>query len=116
MAIEVTDDLVEHIAKLSRLAISREEARGIRQHFEKILTFIAEFQALDTRDVDPSNFSVDSSNVYREDSARPSLDRAAALSNAPQADGTYFIVPRIVGGAAGGASAAEVADEGGGAA
>lgn len=100
MAIEVTDDLVRHVAKLSRLAISPEEARGLKLHFEKILAFIASFQALDTRDVDPSIFSVERSNVFRDDVSRPSLSRQAALANAPGADATYFIVPRVVGGAA----------------
>ncbi len=99
MAIQVTDDLIRHIARLSRLAISEQELKGVRSHFEKILAYIGELQALEISDVDPSIFSVGASNVFREDSVRPSLDRAAALSNAPRTDGTYFIVPRIVGGA-----------------
>jgi aspartyl-tRNA(Asn)/glutamyl-tRNA(Gln) amidotransferase subunit C len=99
MAIEITDDLVKQIARLSRLAISDEEGVGLQSHFEKILSFIAEFQALDTTGIDPSIFSGDASNVFREDEPRASLPREDALSNAPQSDGTYFVVPRIVGGA-----------------
>jgi len=99
MAIEITDDLVKQIARLSRLAISSEEAAGLKTHFEKILSFIAEFQALDTTGIDPSIFSGEACNVYREDEPRPSLPRESALANAPQSGGTYFVVPRIVGGA-----------------
>lgn len=103
MAIQVTDDLVRHIAKLSRLAISEKEAKGVQQHFEKILAYIADFQALDTKAVDPSIFAGDASNVDREDAVKASLDRKLALQNAPQSDGAHFVVPRIVGAPTGGA-------------
>ncbi len=122
MGIEVTDDLVRHVARLSRLAISVEEERGLKQHFEKILAFISAFQALDTRDIDPSIFSVEASNVFREDAPRGSLSRKDALANAPQSDGTYFVVPRIVGGGPaenadlGGSVEAEEGDDAGGSA
>jgi aspartyl-tRNA(Asn)/glutamyl-tRNA(Gln) amidotransferase subunit C len=97
VSIDVTDELVERIARLSRLAISPDEAASLRQHFEKVLAYVAELQALDTRDVDPSHFALDARNVDREDVARPSLPVAEALKNAPQASGPYFAVPRIVG-------------------
>ena len=108
---EVTDDLVRQVASLSRLAISPAEASGLKKHFEKILAYIAEFQALDTKDVDPSMFSVESSNVYREDEVKPSLPREEALRNAPRVSGPFFLLPRIVGGG----PAAEDLEEGSGA-
>ncbi|MBI4606474.1 MAG: Asp-tRNA(Asn)/Glu-tRNA(Gln) amidotransferase subunit GatC [Planctomycetes bacterium] len=114
---EVTDDLVRHVARLSRLDISREEAVGLKRHFEKILAYIAAFQALDTRDVDPGLFSVESQNVFRADEPRPSLDRAEALRNAPQQGDGFFVVPRIVGaegGAAGGQAKGGAGTEAGG--
>lgn len=97
MSIPVTDALVRHIADLSRLAISDHEVREIKEHFEKILAFISGFQALETEGVDPTFFSVEASNVYREDATRPSLPRDQVLANAPQSDGVHFIVPRVVG-------------------
>ncbi|HVR75269.1 MAG TPA: Asp-tRNA(Asn)/Glu-tRNA(Gln) amidotransferase subunit GatC [Planctomycetota bacterium] len=97
MSIPVTDALVRHIADLSRLAISDHEAREMKEHFEKILAYISGFQALETEDVDPTFFSVEASNVYREDTTRPSLPRAQVLANAPQSDGVHFVVPLVVG-------------------
>jgi aspartyl-tRNA(Asn)/glutamyl-tRNA(Gln) amidotransferase subunit C len=113
MSIEITDELVRHVARLSRLAISDREAAGMKEHFEKILAFISSFQALDTKDVDPTMFSVDAANVFREDRVTPSLPRAEALRNAPQASDTHFIVPRVIGAAARGEAAAEADDAGG---
>jgi aspartyl-tRNA(Asn)/glutamyl-tRNA(Gln) amidotransferase subunit C len=96
MAIEVTDDLVRHIAGLSRLAISPGEVAEIKKHFEKVLAFIAAFQDLDTSGIDPTFFSVEASNVYREDEVRPSLPGEEVLRSAPASQPPYFVVPRIV--------------------
>ena len=109
MSIEITDDLVKHIASLSRLGISSEEVKAIKAHFEKILAYISAFQALDTKEVDPTFFSVEASNVYREDETRVSLPIDEVLKNAPEACRPYFVVPRIIGDAEGGGVA-----EGGG--
>ena len=102
MSIEITDDLVRHIARLSRLGISSEEAKAIKEHFQKILAYISAFQALDTKEVDPTFFSVEASNIYREDESRASLPLEEALKNAPEACRPYFVVPRIIGDADGG--------------
>src|SRR5262245_9167275 len=97
MSIEITDDLVKHVARLSRLGISSEETKAIKSHFQKILAYISAFQSLETKDVDPTFFSLESSNVYREDELRASLPVEEALKNAPETNRPYFVVPRIVG-------------------
>ena len=40
MRIEVTDDLVAHIAHLSRLALSAEQSVELKTHFEKVLAYV----------------------------------------------------------------------------
>jgi len=97
MPIEVTDELVRRIASLSRIAISPEEERELKKHFEKILAFVSTFEELDTKGIDPTTFSVEASNVYREDVSVPSLSVEDALRNAPRKRDSYFLVPRIVG-------------------
>jgi aspartyl-tRNA(Asn)/glutamyl-tRNA(Gln) amidotransferase subunit C len=98
MAIQVTDDLVRHIAGLSRLAISPAETAELKKHFEKILAFIADFQDLDTAGVDPSIFSVEAFNVFRADEVESSLSPEQVFQNAPAVRDSQFVVPRIVGG------------------
>jgi aspartyl-tRNA(Asn)/glutamyl-tRNA(Gln) amidotransferase subunit C len=97
MAIEVTDDLVRRIASLSRLALSPQELEAIKEHFERVLGFIADLESLETGDVDPSHFPGDLVNVDRPDEVRASMTAAAALANAPQATPDHFVVPRVVG-------------------
>ena len=68
----------------------------MEEHFTKILTFVENLQELDTSDVDPSLFSLEASNVYREDEIGNSLTNDEALSVAPGAEPPYFLVPRII--------------------
>ena len=56
-----------------------------------------QLDALDTTAVEPLAHSGDLHNVLAEDVERPSLDRTAALANAPKQDGTCFRVPAVLG-------------------
>ncbi len=97
MQIQVTEELVRKVAKLSRLALSSEEEKQLKEHFEKILDFVASFQHLETSQVDPTHFSSDAFGVVREDEVRESLPGDDVLRNAPSARPPHFLVPRIVG-------------------
>ena len=101
MAIEVTDGLVAHIARLSRLALSPAEAEEMKGHFRKVLQYVEALDRLDVSGVDPSIFPLDTANVFRDDEVRPSLPVEEALRNAPAAREGFFIVPRIIAGAPG---------------
>ena len=79
----------------------------LKEHFRKILAYVAAFQALDTQDVDPSIFALDASNVYRADEVKPCLGVEDALRNAPRTHPPFFIVPRIVGDAEGSSGGGE---------
>jgi len=96
MAIEITDELVAHIARLSRLGISGAEAREVKGHFQKILEYVKVLDGLDVKGIDPSIFPLPFSNVFREDESRTSLPVEESLRNAPAARDGFFIVPRIV--------------------
>jgi len=96
MAIEITDELVAHIARLSRLALSPPEAAEMKGHFQKVLQYVQALDRLDLSGVDPSIFPLDTSNVFRSDEVRPSLPVEEALRNAPATRDGQFLVPRII--------------------
>jgi aspartyl-tRNA(Asn)/glutamyl-tRNA(Gln) amidotransferase subunit C len=96
MAIEVTEGLVAHIARLARLALQPAEAAEAQGHFRKILQFVEILDRLDVSAVDPSIFPLDTTNVFREDETSPSLPVDDALRNAPVSRDGFFIVPRII--------------------
>ena len=53
---------------------------------------------LDTDAIPPTAQTIELENILREDVARPSLERAEALANAPERDERNVIVPAILGG------------------
>jgi len=102
MAVDVTDELVDRIATLARLALSASEREELKAHFDKVLRFVAELETLDLEGVEPSASATADAGAHRKDEVMPSLDPEAALANAPARSGTAFVVPRIVGASSGG--------------
>jgi aspartyl-tRNA(Asn)/glutamyl-tRNA(Gln) amidotransferase subunit C len=90
---------VQKVARLSRLQLSDCELAQFSDQLGKILDYIGLLNEVDTSGVEPMAHAADVQNVFREDLPKPSLDRQAALQNAPQSDGKYFLVPQILEGA-----------------
>jgi aspartyl-tRNA(Asn)/glutamyl-tRNA(Gln) amidotransferase subunit C len=87
---------VEHVARLSRLALSEAELERMREQLSGILAYIDKLRALDTTGVEPTSHAVPLLNVMRDDDTRPCLAQDAALANAPDRSDTFFRVPRII--------------------
>lgn len=92
----ITHDDVQHIAKLSRLALGKTEAATYGDQLNAILTYVEQLDNLDTGSVEPTSHVIPLRNVTREDSVRPSLPREEALRNAPDANGRFYRVPKII--------------------
>ncbi len=92
----ITRDEVSHVARLSRLALSPGEMETLGEQLANILEYIRQLDRLDTRDVTPTSHAVEMGTPFREDAARPFGDKDAILANAPDRDGDFFRVPRII--------------------
>jgi aspartyl-tRNA(Asn)/glutamyl-tRNA(Gln) amidotransferase subunit C len=88
---------VEHVATLSRLALTDDEIEQLIGELGAILDYAAEVSALDTADVPPTAHPLPLVNVFRTDDPRPGLDREEVLAQAPAAEDGQFRVPRILG-------------------
>jgi aspartyl-tRNA(Asn)/glutamyl-tRNA(Gln) amidotransferase subunit C len=88
---------VEHVATLSRLALTDDEIEQLIGELGAILDYAAEVSALDTADVPPTAHPLPLVNVFRPDDPRPGLDRDEVLAEAPAAEEGQFRVPRILG-------------------
>jgi len=84
------------IATLARLEISPEQAATLGAQMDDILGYMDKLNELDTASVEPMYTPVDQPGVLRVDEVRKEFPRAEILRNAPETDGEYFIVPRIV--------------------
>jgi aspartyl-tRNA(Asn)/glutamyl-tRNA(Gln) amidotransferase subunit C len=92
----ISRDEVAHLARLSRLAVTDDELDTFASQLDVILQAVAQVGEVAAVDVPPTSHSVPLTNVLREDEVRPSLDRDAALSGAPDAEDNRFRVPRIL--------------------
>jgi aspartyl-tRNA(Asn)/glutamyl-tRNA(Gln) amidotransferase subunit C len=93
---KLSKEEVEHVAKLSRLAVSEEEKESFSRQLSEILTYIGKLNELDTSKVEPTSHVLDLSNVFRDDVVRESLSAADALANAPDRENDHFRVPKII--------------------
>ena len=86
-------DQVLHVAKLARLRLNDDEVERMSGELSKILEHVETMNELDLGGVEPTSHVVDLTNVLREDTPRPGLDRETALSQAPDAADGGFRVP-----------------------
>ena len=87
---------VAHMATLSRLSVSEEEQTLFARQMGDILAYMDVLARVDTKDVEPLYSPAQHPGPQREDVSARRRERSEVLSNAPEADGEYFIVPRIV--------------------
>ena len=87
---------VEHVARLARLDLSAEEKERMRSQLDAILGYVEKLRQVDTTNVEPTSHVLPLVNVMREDEVRPSYPVDVMLANAPQREGEYVHVPKIL--------------------
>ena len=96
MSEKIDEIQVRKVAKLSRLDLTDSEIKEFTGQLEAILEYVDKMNQLDTEGVEPLAHCLPISNCLREDKARDSLGAEKILANAPQRDGDFFKVPRIL--------------------
>jgi len=94
--VKITEEEVRYVAMLANLALPEEEIHRFQRDLNEILDHMDKLNELNTDDIEPMMHAQEMTNVYRDDEVKPSLTREEALRNAPQTDGEYFLVPRIL--------------------
>jgi aspartyl-tRNA(Asn)/glutamyl-tRNA(Gln) amidotransferase subunit C len=95
---QISLDDVRHVAKLSRLALDEAHLKRLTGQLESILGYIAKIGEVDMTGVEPMAHALPLHNVLREDVVQPGLPLDKVLQNAPETDGPFFKVPKIIGG------------------
>jgi len=88
---------IAYVAKLARIALTEEEVARFGAQLGDLLGHVATLADLDLDSIPATAQVVESRNVMREDLERPSLDREVVLAGAPQRQGAFIRVPRIIG-------------------
>ncbi len=94
----ITSDDVRKVAKLCRLEIPEDDIEKYSNQLEEILEYIAQLERVDTLNVPPTTRAVEVVNVFREDTIVSSNSdvRDEILDLAPQREGEFFRVPKIL--------------------
>ncbi|MEX1193265.1 MAG: Asp-tRNA(Asn)/Glu-tRNA(Gln) amidotransferase subunit GatC [Brumimicrobium sp.] len=93
---EIKDELIDHIAHLSRLSFEGKERDAIKEDMQNITAFMDKLSELNTDDTAPLIFMSDEVNVLREDIPKQTLSHEEALQNAPKKDSDYFRIPKVL--------------------
>ena len=100
----VTLDEVRHVAALANLQLTAEEEPRMQRDLNAILGHIAALSVLDTAGVEPmaqvgqllQRGPALTGSSLRADEPKPSVDRAVVMHEAPDTDGRFFRVPKVI--------------------
>ena len=96
MAQKIDQEQVRKVAKLSRLDLTEQEVQEFTGQLGAILEYVEKMNELDTGNVEPLAHCLPIHNVFRQDCVKDSLGTEKALANAPERDGAFFKVPKIL--------------------
>ncbi|MFA7254927.1 MAG: Asp-tRNA(Asn)/Glu-tRNA(Gln) amidotransferase subunit GatC [Candidatus Omnitrophota bacterium] len=87
---------IDRVAELARLNLKAEEKKKLEKDLGAILDYVKKLDKLDTSKVEPTSHVLNMENVFRPDEAKSSDAASKALEHAPQTEGSFFKVPKIV--------------------
>jgi len=96
MGEKISKSDVRKVAKLSRLQLREAEIAEFSHQLSAILEYVEQMNKLDTEAIEPLAHCLAITNCFRDDSVKDSLGTEKTLENAPDCDGEFFKVPKIL--------------------
>jgi aspartyl-tRNA(Asn)/glutamyl-tRNA(Gln) amidotransferase subunit C len=100
MTAKVSVEDVERVAELAHLKLTAEESGAMLHDLNAILDYVAELNELDTARIAPLTQVTElldaARDGLRDDTPQPSLNRADVLAEAPETNGVFFKVPKVL--------------------
>lgn len=101
---EVSKEDVLRVAELANLELTTDEVPRMQRDLNAILQHVSQLNELDTKNVPPMAQVAEvlgaqaefTGASLRQDAVRPSLDRKAVMATAPESDGRFFKVPKVI--------------------
>ena len=90
---KIDKELITHVAKVSRLNLTKKETDEFLPQLKEILNAFSEIQEVETKNTKPSYHSVELKNALREDIPGKCLDVKTALKNTKNKKDNYFVDP-----------------------
>jgi aspartyl-tRNA(Asn)/glutamyl-tRNA(Gln) amidotransferase subunit C len=93
----VSEQDVAHVADLANLELTAAEKTSMLRDLNAVLGYFAQLNELDTAAIPPMTQVSDAAGPHlREDQTAPSLARERVMAAAPDTDGVFFRVPKVI--------------------
>ena len=96
VTMQIDDKLISYLEDLSCFTLPDGEKSRLAEDLQKIMNGIDRINELNTDGVNEYSHPFDNVNVFRDDEARPFINRELILKNAPVKNDEYFIAPKTV--------------------
>ena len=93
---KISSSDVRKVAQLARLELPEDQIQTYTSQIEEILSYVDQLQEIDTKDVSPTTRAVEVVNSMREDLVEVKCSREDILNQAPNREGDFFRVPKIL--------------------
>ncbi len=87
---------VDQVAILARIKLEEAEKKKLSQDLERILGYVKKLEEINTQDVPPTSHALAIENVFRKDELKPQRIIEEALQHAPEREGNFFKVPKVI--------------------
>ena len=87
---------VKHISKLARISVDEEKANKLAGDLNSIFEFIEKLNELNTENVEPLTSVANTTLRFREDEVQSQNIREKILSNSPDNNEDFFVVPKVI--------------------
>jgi aspartyl-tRNA(Asn)/glutamyl-tRNA(Gln) amidotransferase subunit C len=92
----VDEATVRRIARLARIKVTAEEAKGLEKELSGILDWVKQLDEVDTKAVEPMTRVVPIALKKRKDEVSDGGIAADVTKNAPQTEDHFYVVPKVV--------------------
>ena len=92
----ISIEVVRKVARLARLTLSADEAALYQAQLGTVLDHMADLSSIDAAGMAGIPAAPAPANVLREDSPEPFKGREDLLANAPEREGSYFKVRKVL--------------------
>ena len=89
-------DTVRRIARLARIRVSDDELPTLADELSRIMDWVEQLNAVDTSNIAPMTSVADIRLPQRKDEVTDGNAPEKVLANAPDRQGDFFAVPKVV--------------------
>lgn len=93
---QVDEKTVQRIARLARIKVTDQEAKGLEKELSGILDWVKQLDEVDTKNVEPMTRVVPIAMKQRADKVTDGEKADDITRNAPLTEDHFFVVPKVV--------------------